>query len=602
MKHPNQNKNLLSKPIHILPLPHFFSFTTKTLLSQKYLLNSYIHLQTFLHKYIYTYTTSKFLSFCNCICILPMETADNLSLRVASFSYYLDTAKDHSLLHRSVSSQETTINPILMTSSSNPTMIKPPFTIKFSKPKEISQLDHTASNNLRTDSFSYRNTSAADNKNFVFENPGPVKDPTSSFAFSQPNNKDGEIGVFGADRYFNMKLEYKTEPAKKNNNTRGPENPARVGSSIPAIGPRTPSLSSEASSVYNYQTALLPAGGSGRDLQRYGSSDQAAKHNNKKAIGRRIFNGFGCKGPCFDKKSIHINEVVPDGPSSLYGPKPARNGSERISIPAIKPVDKSPTANINRNNTIKVVQDDLDELSRNSIEVFGSSTQSTKGEVATNMERKLSMLTWDAIPINNKGQLLTPPPAKSTTTLGSSTTICDNADMASDASSDLFEIENISGSSVFPLVLTSSSSELLPREDQMSPRISHYAPSEASIQWSVVTASAADYSILSDYNNNVNNDEMSVSVAGDLVTRAVKTKGGGQGGKSEGQKSRPAGGLLGCKSDKSVDVAENVLCHKANEKVVKNVGPDSNVSFGKSGRVKDMDHALKSPRSLPMVI
>ncbi|KAL0285663.1 UNVERIFIED_CONTAM: protein PHYTOCHROME KINASE SUBSTRATE 3 [Sesamum angustifolium] len=139
------------------------------------------------------------------------------------------------------------------------------------------------------------------------------------------------------------------------------------------------------------------------------------------------------------------------------------------------------------------------------------------------MERKLSMLTWDAIP---KGQNLT------TSTVGSGT-ICD--DMASDASSDLFEIENISGS-----IIT-------------------VRPSEASIQWSVVTASAADYSsVLSDYN-----DETSVSVMGDKTSRIHATVARNRGGK-EAQKSRP-GGLLGCKSHKAVDVAENV-CHKSNEK------------------------------------
>ncbi|KAL0342634.1 UNVERIFIED_CONTAM: protein PHYTOCHROME KINASE SUBSTRATE 3 [Sesamum calycinum] len=108
------------------------------------------------------------------------------------------------------------------------------------------------------------------------------------------------------------------------------------------------------------------------------------------------------------------------------------------------------------------------------------------------MERKLSMLTWDAIP---KGQNLP------TSTVGSGT-ICD--DMASDASSDLFEIENISGS-MYPVQLTAG----IAADDMsicMSPA-SQYAPSEASIQWSVVTASAADYSsVLSDYN-----DETSVS-------------------------------------------------------------------------------------------
>ncbi|MCI01260.1 protein PHYTOCHROME KINASE SUBSTRATE 1, partial [Trifolium medium] len=62
----------------------------------------------------------------------------------------------------------------------------------------------------------------------------------------------------------------------------------------------------------------------------------------------------------------------------------------------------------------------------------------------------------------------------------------DNDDAASDASSDLFEIESLKGK---------SSNNFLTRQtsDAASSCVSpnNYAPSEASIEWSVVTASAA---------------------------------------------------------------------------------------------------------------
>ncbi|KAL8547252.1 hypothetical protein ACS0TY_006827 [Phlomoides rotata] len=391
-----------------------------------------------------------------------METHDqgNTSLRVASFACYLDTAKDNMV--RRVSGQEANTSPL---------------GIKFSKNQ-----DHA---NLRVDSFSYLNTT---DHNFVFEVPDPIQDPTSAFTFSHEIPKDGEIGVFNADKYFNMKLEYKTE-SNPSKNIKNQE-----------IKPKTPSLCS-ASTSWNSQSTLLP-----NHLHR---SESLAK---KKANGCRIFTGFGCTGPCFDKKSVHINEIVAQG--AYLTSKASQVGSERT-----------------------VHQDD----SRPSIEVFGSSN-SSKGGIATNMERKLSMLTWDAIP---KGRNL--PTSKNGST---SISICD--EIASDASSDLFEIENISGS-VFPL-------EQLGDEmsNCMSPA-SIYAPSENSIQWSVVTASVADYSVIMDCN-----DEASVSVAGEVRMmngRGSKTRVGG------GRETKK-GGLLGCKNLKAVDVAENV-CVKSNDKVKK---------------------------------
>lgn len=389
--------------------------------------------------------------------------ADDHSLRVASFACYLDTARDNMV--RRVSAQETNTPPS-----------KPPFGIKFSKNQ-----DQT---NLRVDSFSYLNTT--NDHNFVFEVPGPIEDPTSAFTFSHEIPKDGEIGVFNADKYFNMKLEYKTE-----------SNNSKPASNNQEIKPRTHSLCSESTS-WNSQSTLLPG-----NLHR---SESLAK---KKTNGLRIFAGFGCRGPCFDKKSVHINEIVAQG--AYYAAKGSRVGSERT-----------------------VHQDD----SRPSIEVFGSSN-SSKGGIATNMERKLSMLTWDAIP---KGR--TPPSSKN-----GSTSICD--EIASNASSDLFEIENISGS-VYPLEQGDEMSNC------MSPT-SLYAPSEASIQWSVVTASAADYSVILDCN-----DEASVSVAGEvrlMNNRSSKTR-------IEGGRETKKGGLLGCKNLKAVDVAENV-CVKSNDKVKK---------------------------------
>ncbi|KAG6412883.1 hypothetical protein SASPL_125576 [Salvia splendens] len=341
-----------------------------------------------------------------------METQDGSSLRVASFSSYIDKGIE-SLVHR-VSAQDHTN-----------------MTIK---------LSHKAADPTRVDSFSSRSSD---------------HNPNSAFTFSHltPKHAAGEISVFGADRYFNMKLEYQTKT-----------HPRRC-------------LESSAPTTCHSQTTLLP-------------SNQSSK---QKKTASRIFTGFGCKTPCFGNKSVQIDEIKDH----------------------------------HQNHQIKKIQDI--EESRKSIEVFGSrKIKDAKGsEVATNMERKLSMLTWDAIPKGGNKNL-------PTSTIGSTSGV---GDVVSEASSDLFEIEEVSGS-IYPLMQGADDDDDEP-SCMMSPATSLYAPSEASIQWSVVTASAADFSALSEFNN----DSVSTKVVNQV------------------QKSRPTG-LLGCKSIKAVDVANQNVCVK----------------------------------------
>ena len=87
------------------------------------------------------------------------------------------------------------------------------------------------------------------------------------------------------------------------------------------------------------------------------------------------------------------------------------------------------------------------------------------------------MLSWDATPKveteNSKGN---------------------NNDTESDASSDLFEIESLTGKAN-PFLARHASDAA---SGCVTPTTC-YAPSEASVEWSVVTASAADFSVMSDY-------------------------------------------------------------------------------------------------------
>ncbi|KAL7132862.1 hypothetical protein ABFS83_12G103200 [Erythranthe nasuta] len=122
-------------------------------------------------------------------------------------------------------------------------------------------------------------------------------------------------------------------------------------------------------------------------------------------------------------------------------------------------------------------------------------------------------------------------------------------DSDSDASSDLFEIESLSkGNSSY---LSRQASDGL---SCVTPR-NCYAPSEASIEWSVVTASAADFSVISDseelkYSNSKTGSK-------EVVPKVV----------------RPSI-LSGCKSDKAVGVVGDA--HNNNNRSNEQLGNISN--------------------------
>ncbi|KAL8209488.1 hypothetical protein R6Q57_000468 [Mikania cordata] len=236
---------------------------------------------------------------------------------------------------------------------------------------------------------------------------------------------------------------------------------------------RTPSISSEASSWSNNQGALLQ----------------------RKPSGGKRWSFHGCAGtPCSTRKDVFVPQTI--------------KRSDQFAFPVM-----NPTLDI----LTKLDEQKPEELPRMSIEVFGSTGTVNKGDIAKNLVRKMSILTWDAIPV---------PKSKESV-------ICD--DMASEASSDLFEIENISRTGWQP----SESSCMSPS--------TQYAPSEASIEWSVVTASAADFSsVYSGY------DEKQT---------------GGKNKMDHTKKSQKKldNGLLGCKSFKSVKVVEPVSCRTSDK-------------------------------------
>ncbi|KAK1357745.1 protein PHYTOCHROME KINASE SUBSTRATE 3 [Heracleum sosnowskyi] len=332
-----------------------------------------------------------------------------------------------------------------------------------------------------------------------------------------------EFSVFAADKYFNTKKE-QSNAAKYEIEK---EKIVDIHLLQQKIRPKTPSISSEASS-WNSQSVLL------QSLHRNISQ---TKH--RKGSGLKYFPFFSCQGSCSEKKAIHVNKSVDYGVlHNIQKSQPEPKMVEQFSFPVLN----SGITNLKVDEQFKEEKLQVDP-SRNSIEVFGFTKAEKRDNIAINMERKLSILTWDAIP---KVQSLV------TTSFGSSA-LCD--DMASDASSDLFEIENISGIDHAVLSRQESCNAAC-----LSPT-TQYAPSEASIEWSVVTASAADYSsVFSDY------EDASVSVKGRMISGQVRNRNTCP-KKVVDIKEPPKSGsskLLGCRNHKAVRVAEST--HRTNEK------------------------------------
>ncbi|GMY15640.1 protein PHYTOCHROME KINASE SUBSTRATE 3-like [Fagus crenata] len=359
--------------------------------------------------------------------------------------------------------------------------------------------------------------------------------------------EEGEISVFGAERYFNMQLdddnprstidsEANKHGLKKDN--RNDLHYRRTKSRLV-----TPSVSSEAS--WNSQTALLRS-----------SLRKPFQNMDKKLNGKIHFSGFICSWSCSDKKSIEHevihgkevrkkaiqfdhNPVILDGRSNRFQPRfQVKDELHGTSFEGSRekdfafPILSCEVQNLTAKSQLEVEKTKGEEP-RISLEVFGSH-MIKKGDIAMNLERKVSMLTWDAIP-------------KVQDFSTSSVTGGVDEDMGSDSSSDLFEIENLSCTEK-PLFTRQAS-------DGMSmTSTTKYEPSEASIEWSVVTASAADFSVV-----NASYDEKKLKVntklSGVSKTKSIVDK--------DVQKSRPSG-LLGCKSHKALNVVETA--YRTNEK------------------------------------
>ncbi|CAI8606806.1 unnamed protein product [Vicia faba] len=341
----------------------------------------------------------------------------------------------------------------------------------------------------------------------------------------EKTEQSGEIGVFGAEKYFNRKV-FETPKASAKYLPQKHETMATKTRKY-QVEYGTSSISS--ASTMNSQNALLK-----RD---------SVRNSNDKVHSKSVLSRLGLKCYCSDKNSVdisdHAGEISFNNKASNYGavhgkktPKKVFDLDDDLSIKMKKPnselfinkdvlfqkqeslsvrlnSEKNSLASNSRNHLVKMqIPLDEEKTPRKSLEVFGS-----PNPISTNNKR--SSLSIDRRFI---------PPSKMEEIVDAN---YDDDDVGSDASSDLFEIESLKGKAFLTRQTSDAASSCV------SPTC--YAPSEASIEWSVVTASAA---VMSDCE-----DQMSeFTVRSPLkITREVPRR-------------RP-GILLGCKSHKAVRVA-----------------------------------------------
>ncbi|PWA36826.1 hypothetical protein CTI12_AA595110 [Artemisia annua] len=255
---------------------------------------------------------------------------------------------------------------------------------------------------------------------------------------------EDELGIFGAEKYFKGVIDeelLRTPGAHYRLNQ--PQEKHEEPSPLPKPN-RAPSVRSESS--YNSRKGLLVSNGNGNGND----------HRQKKSF-KSLLASLGCN--CNDKDPVKVT----------HKKVPIRGGDSVNNRKALSSRWVDGDVNIKKDDcfTFPVLNAEL---------VPEVKQEGGKGNKSFSLERKLTILNWDGV--TPRAEVLD---------------VSRNGgqnDTGSEASSDLFELESFS---------THENNSFLAKQSMESndgrlSNVNGYAPSEASVDWSVITASAADFS------------------------------------------------------------------------------------------------------------
>ncbi|KAJ6419622.1 hypothetical protein OIU84_029689 [Salix udensis] len=387
----------------------------------------------------------------------------------------------------------------------------------------------------------------------------------------QINQVDGsEICIFDAQSYYfnesgsDHKLNKRVSPANAN--------PERISerydfSSVPRFSSgstsvvdgygrnysarsihATPTASSEAS--WNSQTGLLsnPPGAVAVSMRNPPRND-----GNKKGSGTKWLLGIKC--PCSGKKSVQIEEKLSEArtPSRISHAKVCSDLKRQVQNQTPITAEKSLATPdwLERREVIPTTRRISADNKLQRREVIPNSHRISEDNNQLPSGSSHQLVVASARPFSTSGFSFScddPIPTKSNSDLHrrQSFTVIDDG-MASDASSDLFEIESFS---------TQTSRSLDdPRTPSIAPTES-YEPSETSIDWSVATAEGFDRASAA-------NLSASASEVDETTTRRGRENGRNDSGGGAGKKR--GGLLMSCRREKAVSVGPRPIKCMATE-------------------------------------
>ncbi|KAI6676829.1 hypothetical protein NL676_037625 [Syzygium grande] len=420
-------------------------------------------------------------------------------------------------------------------------------------PQLYSLEDSTGSNNLRDASFSsYLNNTE---ESFIHKLAQTSGQSLNFKNFHQEEHlykeEDGEIGVFGAEKYFNGGIDEEEESPRipkmgsgqsQSHSQHGKKEDPQPHVTTQLVKPKfqsaTPSVRSESS--WNSQSGLL------QSILRNPSQRRTSKTNN----GKSFLASLGCKCSCSGKSSVDVDDRVGEISFSTNATSSALQAKPRKNMPILDPwmieeMQKkenlfTPSSLKQEPGNLPVIkthfQEEEEMKPKKSLEVFGSPVFDKRKNLLT-LEKRLTMLTCDGTSAIPRKEEFSEVSASSN---GVGVGAYNSMDCESDASSDLFEIESLTGK--VNSYLTRQVSDAT--SDCITPT-TRYAPSEASIEWSVVTASVADISVMSDYSEAPTTSPVRTALTANKAGR----------GRSDVPGWRRSSTLLGCKSQKAVQIA-----------------------------------------------